>query len=154
MVDSVHSGYKSAAVAVVFAGTQQIDSLLDNEWTDLSNEIDNSILKNVMMDLELVLGTAVFVGADSLMELYAVPSIDDTNFADWTGNVVTDEQENNEHYICSFTTSGATGIQRLTKRSVLMPIGKFKFGFRSRAGVTLNAAGNDLKYRPWQFASQ
>jgi len=154
MVDSVLSGYKSAAIAVVFAGTQQIDSLLDNEWTNLSNEIDNSVLKNVMMDLELVLGTAVFLGTDSLIEIYAVPSIDDTNYPDWVGNVTTDEQENNEHFVASMPTSGASGVQRLAKRSVLMPVGRFKFGIRSRANVTLAATGNTLKYRPWQFASQ
>jgi hypothetical protein len=154
MVDAVHSGYKEAAQSVVFSGTQQIDSLLDNEWTDLSDEIDNSSLKYLFADLELVLGSVTFVGTDSAIEIYLVPSIDDTNYPDWTGNVTTDEQENNKHFVGSMTTTGAVGAQRMTLRAVNMPPGKFKFGIRSRAGVTLAASGNTLKYRRWNYASQ
>jgi hypothetical protein len=154
MVDSVHSGYKAAAQSVSFSGTQQIDSLTDNEWTNLSDEIDNSSTKYLFADLELVLGSAVFTGADSAMEIYLVISVDDANYPDWTGNVTTDEQENNKHFIGSMTTSGATAAQRMTLRAVALPPGKFKFGIRSRAGVTLAASGNTLKWRPWQYASQ
>ena len=153
MVDSVLSGYKAAAQSVVFSGTQKIDSLLDNEWTDLSDEIDNSSNKYMMADLELVLGSAVFVGTDSAIEIYLVPSIDDTNYPDWAGGGVTDEQENNKHFIGSMTTTGATGAQRMTLRSVALPNGKFKFGIRSRAGVALASSGNTLKWRPWQYSS-
>ena len=153
MVDSILSGYKAAPQAVVFSGTQQIDSLLDNEWTDLSDEIDNSSTKYMMADLRLVLGSAAFTGTDSAIEIYLIPSIDDTNYPDWTGNVATDEQENNKHFIGSLTTSGATEAQDMALRSVALPNGKFKFGIRSRAGVTLNSAGNDLYWRPWQYSS-
>lgn len=153
MVDSVLSGYKAAAQSVTFSGTQTIDSLTDNEWTNLSDEIDNSSTKYMLADIELVLGSAAFTGTDSAIELYLVPSIDDTNYPDWTGNVTTDEQENNKHFIGSMTTSGATAAQRMTLRSVALPNGKFKFGIRSRAGVSLAASGNTLKWRPWQYAS-
>jgi hypothetical protein len=51
------------------------------------------------------------------------------------------------------TTTGAVGAQRMTLRAVNMPPGKFKFGIRSRAGVTLAASGNTLKYRRWNYAS-
>lgn len=154
MVDSVLSGYKAAAQAVVFSGTQQIDSALDNEFTDLSDEIDNSLDKHMMMDLELVLGSVAFTGTDSLMEIYLVPSIDDTNYPAWQGDVVTDEQENNGFFVGSMTTTGANEAQRMALRSVAMPPGKFKFGIRSRAGVTLAGSGNTLKWRPWQYSSQ
>ena len=154
MVDSVLSGYKAAAQTVVFSGTQQINSLADNEWTDLSDEIDNSSTKYMMADLELVLGSAAFTGTDSAIEIYLVPSIDDTNYPDWTSNVITDEQENNKHFIGSMTTNADTSAQRMTLRSVALPNGKFKFGIRSRAGVALASSGNTLKWRPWQYSSQ
>ena len=153
MVDSVLSGYKAAAQSVVFSGTQQIDSLTDNEWTDLSDEIDNSSTKYMLADIELVLGSAAFTGTDSAIELYLVPSIDDTNYPDWTGNVTTDKQENNKWFIGSMTTSGATAAQRMGLRAISLPNGKYKFGIRSRAGVTLAASGNTLKWRPHQYAS-
>ncbi len=153
MVDSVLSGYKAAAQAVVFSGTQQIDSALDNEWTNLSDEIDNSLNKYMMMDLELVLGSAVFIST-SVMEIYLIPSIDDTNYPLWVGDATADQQENNQYFIGSVTLSDATEAQRVSLRSVAMVAGKFKFGIRSRAGVTLNATGNTLKWRPWQYSSQ
>lgn len=153
MVDSILSGYKAAAQSVVFTGAQKIDSLLDNEWTDLSDEIDNSSTKYMMCDLELVLGSAAFTGTDSAIEIYLIISVDDTNYPDWTGGGVTDEQENNKHFIGSMTTSATTAIQRMSLRSVALPNGKFKFGIRSRAGVALASSGNTLKWRPWQYSS-
>jgi hypothetical protein len=154
MVDAVLSGYKEEAQSVVFSGTQQIDSALDNEWTDLSDEIDNSSLKYLFADLELVLGSAAFTGTDSSIEVYLVPSVDGTNYPDWVGNVTSDEQENNKHFIGSMVTSGATAAQRMTLRAIAMPPGKFKFGLRNRANVTLAASGNTLKYRRWNYSSQ
>lgn len=152
-IDATLSGYKEAAQSAVFSGTQQIDSLLDNEWTDLSDEIDNSSIKALFADLELVLGSAAFTGTDSAIEIYLVASVDGNNYPDWTGNVTTDEQENNKHFVGSMTTSGATAAQRMTLEDVKMPQGKFKFGIRSRAGVTLAASGNTLKYRRHNYAS-
>ena len=59
------SGYQAAAQAVVFSGTRQIDSLADNEYTDLSDELDNSLTKFMLMDIDLVLGSVIFTGTDS-----------------------------------------------------------------------------------------
>lgn len=153
MVDAVHSGYKEAAQSVSFTGTQTLASLADGEWCSLSDEIDNSSLKYLFADFELVLASAAFTGTDSVVELYLVPSVDDTNYPDWTDNVTTDEQENNAHYVGSFTTSGATAAQRLALRSVAMPAGKFKLGVRNNSGVAFAASGNTLKYRRWNWAS-
>ena len=49
------SGYQAAAQPVVFSGTRQIDSLADNEYTDLSDAMDNSLTKFMLMDIDLVL---------------------------------------------------------------------------------------------------
>ena len=153
MVDAVLSGYKAALQAVVFSTVQTFASLLDNEWTDLSDAIDNSVTKYMMADLQVDLGSAIFTGTDSIIEIYLVPSIDDTNYPGWTGGVTSDEQENNIHFIGSVTTNADTVAQVLALRSVALPAGKFKFGIRSRAGVTLGAT-NTLSWRPWQYSSQ
>jgi len=153
MVDSVNSGYKSALQAVVFSGTQTFASLTDDEWTSLSDEIDNSLNKYLFMDLRIELGSAAFTGTDSAIEVYLLISIDDSNYPDWTDNVTTEEQENNQHFIGAVTTSATTAAQDLVIRNVTMPPGKFKFGIRNRSNVTLNAT-NTLSWRPWQYASQ
>lgn len=153
MVDAVNSGYKAAAQTVSWSANG-FDALTDNEWTNASDEIDNSTTKYLLADFEVVLGSAAFTGADSSISLYLIPSIDDTNFADWSGGgTTTDEQENEQLYIGSVTTSGATAAQRLVLRSVSLPPGKFKIGIRNQSGVTLNAT-NTLKWRPYNYSSQ
>ena len=102
-----------------------------------------------MYDFELVLASAAFTGADSQVELYIVPSLDDTNYPNWTGNVATDEQENDQYFSgVTFVTSGATEAQRIVKRNVLVPPGYFKVGLRSLANVATAGSGNTLSYRP------
>lgn len=154
MADAILSGYKAAAQAVVFSGTQVLDSLTNDEWTSLSDEIDNSSTKYMLADFELVLGSAAFTGTDSAIEVYLVPSVDGTNYPNWTDNVTTDEQENNPYYIGSFVTSGTTAAQRMTSlRNVALPNGTFKIGIRNRSNVSLAASGNTLKWRPHQYSS-
>lgn len=154
MVDAVHSGYKAAAQAVVFSGTQQLNSLADNEWTDLSDAIDNSVNKYLFADLRLVLASAIFVGADSIVEVYIVPSINDAAYPSWTGDIATDQQHNQQYFVGSFTTTGTTAAQDISLRNVALPPGLFKWGVRNKSGVAFAASGNFLYWRPWNWASQ
>lgn len=153
MTDVRHSGYKAAAQTIAFNGTRTMNNtLLDNEWTHLSDVVDNSVNLWLFADWEIQLTSAVFTGADSAVELYIVPILDDTNDPDWVGDGIVDEQEQNVYFVGSFTTSGATLAQRLTIRAIEMPPGLFKVGIRNRAGVTLGGT-NVLRYRPWQYSS-
>lgn len=148
------AGYLASAVAVVFSGTQQINSLTDNEWTDLSDEIDNTTNLYAFADLELVLGSAAFTGADSGVEVYIVPTIDGTNYPDWTGNSTSDAPEQVHYYTTFLPLKAATAAKRVaspTQSEIQLPPGKFKFGLRSRANVTLAASGNTLSYRPKSY---
>jgi hypothetical protein len=148
MVTFTLSGYLAGAAAVAWASGQDLDSLTDDEWTDLTDAIDNSTNKYALVDLELVLGSAAFAGTDSIIEAYLIASVDGTNYGDWTGNVTTNEQENQPYLVFSFTTSGATAAQRLIKKRVALPNGLYKWGFRNKSGVTLAASGNTFKWRP------
>lgn len=154
MTTQKNSGYLASAVAVVFSGTQQINSLTDNEWTDLSDEIDNSSNKYAFADLELVLGSAAFTGADALIEVYIVPTIDGSNYPDWTGNTTSDAPEQ-MHYLVAFlplkASTAARRVATSSQQDVSLPQGKFKFGLRSRANVTLASSGNTLSYRPKSY---
>ena len=153
MADLQQTGYQAAAAAVAWASGQDLDSLTNNEWTDLSDAIDNSTNKYVFVDFELVLGSAAFTGTDSLMELYQIASVDGTNYGQWTGNVATNEQENDKYAVGSFKTTGSTTAQRMVLLNVGVPPGLYKYGLRSRANVTLAGSGNTLKWRPHSFAS-
>lgn len=147
------SGYIATAISIVWASGQTLTSLTDNEWTDLSDEHDNSSALHMFADVEVVLASAAFTGADSGIEVYLVPSLDGTNYPTWTGNVTSDEQENNIFYVGFVPTTGTTAAQRALLRDVELPNGKYKWGFRSRANVTLAGSGNSASFRPHSVAS-
>jgi hypothetical protein len=155
MGDTTLSGYKAASAAIAWAAGQDLNSLTDNEWTDLSDEIDSSSNLYMMVDLDMILASAAFTGTDSALEIYLIPSIDGTNYPTWVGNVTTDEQENNQYFVDSITTSGTTAAQRQNtgNRAIALPNGKYKWAFRSRLNVTTAGSGNSVEWRPHQFTS-
>jgi hypothetical protein len=144
------SGYLASATALVWTSGQSLASLADNEWTDLADEIDNSSNKYAFTDLYLDLGSAAFTGADSGIECYLVPCVDGTTYPTWTGNVTTDEQENNGFYVGFIPTTGSTAAQDGVLTRIPLPSGKYKWGFRNRGNVALNAT-NAAYYRPWTY---
>jgi hypothetical protein len=150
MAESKLSGYKATAAAITWTSGQGVNSLTDNEWTDLSDEIDNSTNLYMLADLYLDLGSAAFTGTDSSIEIYLIPTVDGSTYPNWTGNVTTDEQENNQYYVGEVYTSGATATQDIVIRNILLPNGKYKWGFRNRSNVTLNAT-NAIYWRPHQY---
>lgn len=151
------SGYLTTSQTVAWTGaTQKIDSLADNEWTDLSDEVDNGTNKYAFADLDLVLGSAAFTGADAGIEVYIVPSVDGTNYPDWTGNSTSDAPEQAHYFVAFLPLKASTAARRVVSSSqsaIELPNGKFKFGLRSRANVALAASGNTLYYRPRSYDS-
>ena len=153
MADTTLSGYKAAATAIAWTSGQALNSLSNNEWTDLSDEIDNSTNKYMLYDLEIYLASAAFTGATSRVDIYLLASVDGTNYPNWTGNVTTAEPENEQYRVDTVFTSQATEAQRMVSLRIPVPNGKHKFAFRNRTGVALAASANTAKYRPHQFAS-
>lgn len=149
------SGYPVAAQTVTWTGaTQKIDSLTDNEWTDLSDEIDNTTNKYAYADLDLALGSAAFTGTDAGIEVYIVPTVDGTTYPDWSGNATTDAPEQSHYFATFLPLKASTSAKRVVSSSqqdVALPQGKFKFGLRSRANVTLAASSNTLTWRPKSY---
>lgn len=153
MATLTRSGYLASAASITWASGQTLASLTDNEYTDLSDEVDNSTNKYMYVDLEIVLASAAFTGADSGIEVYLIPTVDGTNYPTWTGNGTSDEQENNGFFVGFVSTTGTTAAQRMVLRDIDLPNGKYKWGFRSRANVSLAASGNSASWRPHSVAS-
>ena len=145
------SGYLATETAITFSGTQQLNSLTDNEYTDLSDEVDNSSNKYFAVDLRLVIASAAFTGTDSGIEIYLVPTVDGTNYPTWTGNGTSDEPENTPFLVgfCPFT--GTTAAQACVLRSVELPQGKYKWAVRNRGNVSLAGSGNTIYWRPGSY---
>ena len=153
MANLTRSGYLASATSVAWASGQTLDSLTDNEYTDASDEVDNSTNKYMFADVEIVLGSAAFTGTDSGIEVYLIPSVDGTNYPTWTGNGTSDEQENNGFFVGSVSTTGTTAAQRAVLRDVELPNGKYKWAFRNRGNVTLAGSGNSASWRPHSVAA-
>ena len=152
MANRTLSGYLTTAQTVAWTGaTQKIDSLTDNEWTDLSDEIDNSTTKYPAAELDLALGPAAFTGSDAGIEVYIVQTVDGTNYPDWSGNATAEAQEQVGYFVCFLPLKATTSAKRVVSPAsapVPLPQGKFKFGIRNRGNVTLAASGNTLTWRP------
>lgn len=147
------SGYSAAEAAITWSSGQTLVSLTDNEFTDLSDEIDNETNKYPYADLRMVLASAAFTGTDSGIEVYLIPTVNGTNYPTWTGNGTSDEQENFPFFVGFIPTTGTTAAQAGVLRSVDLPNGKYKWGFRNRGNVTLSGSGNTIYWRPHSVAS-
>ena len=144
------SGYLAAETSV--AGTV-LDSITDNTWAALTAEITNVSDLYLQADLELVLGSASYITpSDCGIEVYAIPTVDGTNYPTWTSGTTADKPENNGFFVGYFTLTGTTAAQRAVIRDIELPSGKFKFGFRNRGNVTLPASGNTVKMRANSYA--
>lgn len=147
MATLTRSGYLGAAVTLAWTGGQSLNSLANNEWTNLSDTLTNATDKRLFADVELILASAAFSGATSGIEVYVVPVPDGTNAPTWVGDVTTDQTVNQNYLVGVVATTGTTSAQRLVLRDVEIPNGVYALGFRSRAGtsVTLAASGNEAK---------
>lgn len=154
MADAILSGYKAGAQTVVFSGTQTLVSLADNEFTDYSDPIDNSSTKYMMADIEVYADFATTAGTtgDEAVEIYLIPDVTGT-YPTWTGNVITDQQENNQYYIGSVTIKQSAATDRAVLRNVALPNGSFRFAIRNRANGAFDSTGSTLKWRPHQYSS-
>lgn len=153
MTDVTHSGYKAAAQTAL---STELNSLANDTWSVLSSEIDNSVTKYMFADIEVNLAApgAAATGADSAINVYLVPSLDDTNFPTYQASGSAPEQENEQYFVGAVTLTGAASTAcRGVIRGVELPAGKFKLGVRNLANDALNASGNTVKWRPWQYAS-
>jgi len=150
MTDVKHSGYKAAAQTAL---STELNSLANDTWSSLSAEIDNSVSLFLFADIEFDLGSITPTGADAAVELYLVPSVDDTQYPTFTETGSADEQENNQYFVGAVTLSLDAEVQIHTIRGIELPPGKFKLGVRNRANVGLAASANTIKWRPWQYSS-
>ena len=153
MATATWSGYQAAAQTVAFASGQAFVGCLDNEWSSLSDEQDNSTNKWLFADIEIDIPsyTAGSVG-DEAIEIYIVPSADDSQYPSWTGDTTNDAQENNIHFVGSIPVSQGASVKVGVLRAVALPPGLWKMAVRNRSGGTIPASAT-LKYRPYGYSA-
>ena len=150
MTDIRISTYQGDPVTVL---STELNTLADATWSSLSSEIDNSTNGYMFADVEVYLASLTPTGADAAIEIYLVPTIDGTNYPNYTESGNSEEQENNQYFVGSVSLSLDAEIQIHSIRGVELPPGKFKIGARSQAGPSLASSGNTVKLRYWTYKS-
>lgn len=149
MTDVRQTAYIGDPVTVL---STEMNSLANDTWSALGAEQSN-VLGYMLMDIQVDLGSLLPTGADAAIEVYIVPSVDGTNYPNYTETGVADEQENSAFFIGSVTLSLDTEAQLQPILEVTVPRGKWKLGIRTRANVALAASANAVKVRYWGYQS-
>jgi hypothetical protein len=146
------AGYLTTEAAITFSGTQQLNSLADNEYTDLSDEINNSSDLYAYVDIRAVIASAAFITpADCGIEVFLIPTVDGTNYPTWTGNTTTDQVHNGPYFVGYIPFTGTTAAQAGVLLRIEAPNGKYKWAARNRGNVALAGSGNVLYWRPHSY---
>lgn len=155
MADIRLSGYHVTTQTVTFSGTQQLNSLDNEDVTDLSDEIDNSSNGYMFADFWLDLAAATWDGTDATFDLFLVPTVDGSTYPDFDGNTTTPGMENYQYHVGTFIIrdNDASVTADSVLRGVELPPGKFKVALWNHANVATASSGNALKYRPWSYAT-
>lgn len=123
--------------------TTELNSLADGSYTNASSAIDNETDLYKFIDFEVVLASLTPTGSP-YVSIYAVYSLDGTNYADGGGATA----PRNTSLLATLDTSTSTGAKRLvTSGPILLSPFKFKLIALNKCGVSLASSGNTLKYR-------
>ena len=153
--DILWTGYDTVTT-VTFAGTQTMNSAVNDEYTNLSNEINNATSDRILADFMLELGSCTPSGGDAGWEIFIVPSLDGgTTYPDWSGNTTTENNAHKQYSVGFFPVIAATQSHVSVLRGIVLPVAHFKVGMRNLMNVTAAASGNVLEmYRYTQNVAQ
>jgi len=140
------SSYATIATAL----STELNSLANAASTAASSAIDNTSALDMWDDLEVNLGTfGSTPSAGAYLEIYLIPSVDGTNYADGSNSVAPAQ----ELLVGSVSVRANTAAQRLVLRGVPIPPALFKYLIINRTGQALNASGNTLKRRSYHLTN-
>lgn len=140
---------RSAYGTIGTALATELNSLASGTNSAASAAIDNSASHAIYHDLELVCTFGTAPAANSAVEVYIVPSVDDTNYADGGGSVT----PAGNLLAGVFFVRAVTTAQRVALRGVEVPPGSFKYVLRNTSGQAMAATSNTLRYRPHELLS-
>lgn len=116
--------------------TTELNALADGSSATGATVIDNSVNLDRFGVAEFdTAGFGINPTADSPLHLYALPSLDGTNYED---------RPTDNYYLGSFVVQANTSAQRIATRRFEMPPFKCKFVLLNKTGQTMHATGNTV----------
>lgn len=136
-----------------------LDSLLSTDLNSLANNAGSALSAAVTNETDLcthaILELAVdFVSAptaESLVEIYLVPEVDSTNYADYTSG--TTPVASATHLVGAFILKATTAAQRLSSPIIELPATDFKIAVINKSGQAFPASGSTVKMQRWFYQS-
>lgn len=134
------------SASATIALSTQMATLAAAAYCAPSAAIDNSAALDLYDDLELVVSLAATPVVNTLVEVYIIPSIDGTNYADASSTVAPSPNL----YVGGFPVRAVTTAQRIMIRGIPIPPGSFKYQVRNGTAVAFTAtAAPVLRRRPY-----
>lgn len=131
------------------AMTTELNSLGSLTGKAISSALDNTAMLALFDDLELNVTFASAPTAGTVVELYVVPSIDGTNYADGSTSVL----PQSSLYVGGFAVRAVTTAQRMHIRGVTLPPGLFKYAVQNTTNQAFPASGSTLVRNPYWLIS-
>jgi hypothetical protein len=125
--------------------TTQLDSLASAAKTTVSSAYDNRTNLFFWADFEGVLASAITPAGSQTWEIYAIPTIDGTNYADGGSSVV----PSTDCLLGTLKFQAVTGQQRVVALRLPIPPHSFKVMVKNNLGGTLASSGNTVKMLPY-----
>lgn len=139
------SDYTQGTVLSAGLGTE-LNALATGSGSAASAAIDNSTNLDLFGDFVLDVTYGVNPTVGSTVDLYIIPSIDATNYGDYTSGASPFAPK--EYLVKSFELKAATTAQKLIVRDVSLPK-KFKLAVINNAGQAMAASGNTVKFETY-----
>lgn len=128
--------------SIATALSTELNSLADGSYSNASTAYDNLTNLYLYCQLELVLASLT-PGTGGYVSVYLVKQLDGTNYEDGGGATAPRATS----LVCTFDLSTSTGAKRQISMPFPIPPCPFKFVLYNKAGVSLGASGNTLKYK-------
>lgn len=126
--------------------TTELNGLTSTSGTAVGPVFDNTAAGTFYMFADLLLdvtfGSAPVAG--EMVDVYAVPALDGTNYADGSSTVFPDAS-----LVASIPVRAVTTQQRIWHRQVILPPAKVKFIAVNRTSQSFPASGSKLSILPY-----
>jgi hypothetical protein len=126
--------------------TTELNTLTTGSYSAVGPAYDNRTNLNMWADFELVVTYGTNPTANSTCDLYLVPAVDNTNYADGGGSVA----PSINYYVGSFSLRAVTTAQRIAIRGAVIPPDQFKAVLLNNAGQSTAASSNTVKMSPYK----
>ena len=137
--------YERGSISTVLS--TELNSLADDASV-ISGEIDNSVDLCVFDDVEIsVASVASAFDAGSVVELFLLEALDDTNFVDGDSTI----DPASKTLVGVLPLRSETVAQRHVIRGIKLPANKFKYLVIQKTNQIWASSGNTLKRLPYKY---